>query len=91
MTKKYHQLTVKEALAALASTSSGLTPIEVNKRLTQFGSNTLNTQKNASLLEKFFNQFKNLMIIILLIAAVIALFAGDLSDAIIIFLVVILN
>lgn len=91
MAKKYHQLTVKEALAVLASTSSGLTPIEVNKRLTKFGSNTLNTQKNASLLEKFFNQFKNLMIIILLIAAIIALFAGDLSDAIIIFLVVILN
>ncbi|MFT9213789.1 cation-translocating P-type ATPase [Liquorilactobacillus ghanensis] len=91
MKKKYHQLSINETLKTLNATSAGLPATEVEKRLAQFGKNVLAAQKNASLIEKFFNQFKNLMIIILLVAAVIALFAGDLSDAIIIFLVVVLN
>ena len=51
----------------------------------------METKKHSTLLEKFVAQFKDLMIIILMIAALISMLAGEVSDSIIIFIVVFLN
>lgn len=51
----------------------GLTSNEVNSRLEQYGLNKLQEKKKKSTLVKFFEQFKDVMIIILLIAAAISL------------------
>ena len=91
MTRNYHQLSSDKVLSELKTTDLGLNNEEVKARLTKFGHNVLTEQKSTTLLQKFISQFKDLMIIILMIAAVIAFFAGDASDAVIIFLVVVLN
>ena len=91
MEKKYYQLSSKQVLTKLLTTDKGLSPTEAAKRLAKNGPNSLASHKQTSLLTKFFLQFKDLMIIILLVAATVALFAGEISDAVIIFLVIILN
>jgi len=70
---------------------TGLNEGEVTKRREEFGENALKKKKSQSLLIKFINQFKNFMVIILLIAALISGFLGELKDSIIIAIVVVLN
>ncbi len=91
METKFFNLTVAETLRKLHSSTNGLTNKEVLARLEKDGPNVLETKKHSTLLEKFVAQFKDLMIIILLIAALISMLAGEVSDSIIIFIVVFLN
>lgn len=91
MKTKYYQLTGDKALEELNSSLSGLTDSEVKQRQEKYGPNVLEAKKHTTLLQKFLAQFKDLMIVILMVAALVAMFAGEVSDALIIFLVVILN
>lgn len=82
----------KEAvLKELGSSETGLTGGQSEKNLAQYGKNELIKGEKASLPKLFFAQFKNLMIIILIAAAVISFLLGEGADAIIIFVVVVLN
>lgn len=91
MKTKFFNLTVAETLRKLHSSTNGLSSKEVLIRREKDGSNVLETKKHSTLLEKFVAQFKDLMIIILMIAALISMLAGEVSDSIIIFIVVFLN
>ena len=91
MALKYYQLDAAQVLAQLHTHKTGLSQTEAATRLQATGPNKLSDHKQTSLLTKFILQFKDLMIIILMIAAFVALLAGEGSDAIIIFLVIILN
>ena len=91
METKFFNLTVEETLRKLHSSTNGLGSKEVLTRREKDGSNVLETKKHSTLLEKFVAQFKDLMIIILMIAALISMLAGEVSDSIIIFIVVFLN
>ena len=91
MKTKYYQLTGEQALAELKSSANGLTETEVKARQEKYGPNVLESKKHTTLLQKFIAQFKDLMIVILMVAALVAMLAGEVSDALIIFLVVILN
>lgn len=91
MALKYYQLDAAQVLAQLHTKKTGLSQTEAATRLQATGPNKLSDHKQTSLLTKFILQFKDLMIIILMIAAFVALLAGEGSDAIIIFLVIILN
>ena len=91
MKTKFFNLTVAETLRKLHSSTDGLSSKEVLTRREKDGSNVLETKKHSTLLEKFVAQFKDLMIIILMIAALISMLAGEVSDSIIIFIVVFLN
>ncbi|GET05984.1 cation-transporting ATPase [Ligilactobacillus agilis] len=91
MALKYYQLDAAQVLAQLHTQKTGLSQTEAVTRLQATGPNKLSDHKQTSLLTKFILQFKDLMIIILMIAAFVALLAGEGSDAIIIFLVIILN
>ena len=71
--------------------SKGLSSSEANKRLEQNGANQLNEAKSTNLVQKFINQFKDLMIAILLAAAIVAAFTGEVVDAIFILAIVIIN
>ncbi len=75
----------------LKTDEHGLTQSDAQARLEQYGKNALNQQKSTSLLQKFAAQFKDFMIIVLLVAALVAAFSGEVVDAVIILLVVILN
>ncbi len=89
--KNPHLLSCDEALAALESRREGLTTAEAAERLSVHGHNQLAEGEKDTLLKRFMNQFKDLMIIILVVAALISGLLGEVSDTIIILLVVIVN
>jgi len=69
----------------------GLTSEEAAKRLEQYGENRLKGKPQKSLVAMFFAQMKDMLIYVLLAAAVITIAIGEYVDAVIILLVVILN
>ena len=83
-----------ETLDELQSSREGLSTAEAQKRLDDYGHNELEESQKRSLLAKFLDQFKDLMIIILLVAAALSVItegSEGLTDALIILAVVILN
>ncbi|SDO48137.1 Ca2+-transporting ATPase [Streptococcus equinus] len=83
-----------ETLDALNSSREGLSTAEAQKRLDEFGHNELDEGEKRGLFAKFIDQFKDLMIIILLVAAALSVITEGmhgLTDALIILAVVILN
>ncbi|MBM4345594.1 MAG: HAD-IC family P-type ATPase [Deltaproteobacteria bacterium] len=88
----WHALRAEEALFAIESDAEGgLTADEVARRLTRFGANALPEAKSRSSLSVFLGQFKSPLIYLLFAAAGIALALGHVSDAGVIFTVVLLN
>lgn len=73
------------------SPGQGLYAAEVGRRLRQWGENRLNEATPRPLWLKFVEQFKNFLVIVLLFAAVLAWAIGDLKDAAVILVVVVLN
>ncbi|MCO4661697.1 cation transporter/ATPase [Streptococcus infantarius subsp. infantarius] len=83
-----------ETLETLKSSRDGLSTAEAQKRLDEFGHNELDEGEKRGLFAKFIDQFKDLMIIILLVAAALSVITEGmhgLTDALIILAVVILN
>ncbi|MEK7544939.1 MAG: cation-transporting P-type ATPase [Patescibacteria group bacterium] len=69
----------------------GLTTLEATNRLQQFGKNALKTKKKKSLIIQFLEEFKDFMVIILIVAGVISFAAGDEKDGAVITGILILN
>ena len=67
----------------------GLAPEEALSRLGQYGPNELRQEEKASPLALFVNQFKNILIIILLIATLLSALVGEYVDAAIIFVIIV--
>ena len=70
---------------------TGLVSEEISRRQRQYGTNQLPTGAKISLLQVVLSQFKNIMVIVLILAAIISLFLGDVKDVIVILLIVIAN
>ncbi len=84
----------KTVLSGLESSKKGLTSTQAKQRLADYGYNELEEDEKRTILAKFIDQFKDLMIIILLVAAALSVITegmGGLTDAIIILVVVVLN
>ncbi|GIP67852.1 cation-transporting ATPase [Lactiplantibacillus pentosus] len=90
-TKPKYQQSLPAIYQELETDEHGLQQSAATQRLEQYGPHALNQQKTTSLLQKFIAQFKDFMIIVLLVAALIAAFTGEAVDAVIILLVVVLN
>jgi Ca2+-transporting ATPase len=86
--KNWHNLEIAEVLAALASKREGLSQMEAQRRLAQFGPNELTERKKISPWLIFLEQFKNFLIIILLVAVALSAVMGEVADAIVIFAIV---
>lgn len=71
--------------------TNGLSSEEVEKRKEKYGLNKLNSKKQKSLLKMFFEQLNDILIYILLAAAIISGILGEVSDAVIIAIVIIIN
>ncbi|GFH40413.1 cation-translocating P-type ATPase [Lactococcus insecticola] len=92
--EKFYTQSSDEVLSSLSTTKKGLTTSDAQARLEKYGKNELDAGEKKSLLAKFLEQFKDLMIIILIIAAILSVVTSggkDISDAIIIMAVVIIN
>jgi len=80
-----------EALSTLGASKDGLTSEEAARRLSTHGYNELGRQDRASALSLFLGQFKNVLIVILLIATVLSLIVGETVDALIIGIIVLFS
>ena len=88
---KWNKLSVDETLKATNSTINGLTSQEAQRRVLEYGKNELVEEKKAGPIKLFLGQFVDILILILIIAAVAAYFVGDTMDAIVILIVVLIN
>ena len=95
--KNWYNLSVEETEKELGTNCvSGLSNEQVQNSRAKYGFNELQAQKKKSLFVKFLEQFKDFMIIILIIAAIVSGVVGymqgeGITDSIIIFIVIIVN
>jgi Cation transport ATPase len=87
----WHALTVDEVYQQQHTHSSGLSESESTARLTKYGPNELPRPASRSLLARLWEQFNNLLIYVLLIAAMVSLLMGHWIDSALIAAVVIIN
>ena len=91
MGKPYFNRTPEETLRDLEASRTGLTSAQAAERLNRYGKNALAEGKRKSPLQVFLEQFKDLLVVILLIAALISAVSGNVESTIVIFAVLILN
>lgn len=87
----WHKLNIEETFKELGTNPQGLSTIAAEEKLRQTGPNELEEGKKKSIALMLLAQFKDVMILILLAAAIIAGIVGDLTDTIVILIIVLLN
>ncbi|MEW9082855.1 calcium-transporting P-type ATPase, PMR1-type [Caldanaerobacter subterraneus] len=90
--KKYWNMPIEEIKKELETDDVyGLTQEQVNERLLKHGKNILREKERKSIFSLFIEQFKDYMVLILIVASIISFFLGETTDASIILAIVILN
>jgi P-type Ca2+ transporter type 2C len=87
----WHKLSIQETFELLGTGKEGLSSNEADEKLLQFGPNELEEGKKKSIAGILLSQFKDVMILILLAAAIISGIIGDLTDTVVILIIVLLN
>jgi Ca2+-transporting ATPase len=87
----WYKQDIREVYSIAGSSSTGLTSTEVLKRRSEHGPNELQEKAKKPAWVLFISQFKDFMILVLMAAAAISGLIGDMTDAIIILVIVILN
>ena len=88
----WHNLSADQALHEQASDlAHGLSQTEAEKRLQQYGLNRLTEKPPRPVWHLLLSQFKSLLILVLIAAAILAASIGDLTDGIVIMVVVVIN
>ncbi|MGB3943060.1 MAG: cation-translocating P-type ATPase [Candidatus Manganitrophaceae bacterium] len=87
----WHQKSITQTVEELDSSSNGLSALEAKTRLEKYGVNLLKEKKRRSPFMMFLDQFKDVMILVLIAAAVISGIIGDATDTIAIVVIVVLN
>lgn len=91
LTKSFHALDVDKVLSTLEVSSQGLSSVEVEHRLSRYGSNALPFKRATRPWVRFLMQFHNPLIYVLLAAGGITFLLEDYADAGVIFAVVLVN
>ena len=81
----------KTILKEFKTTEKGLSDNEVKKRKESFGNNALKEKKRKGILKVFFNQFKDLLVGILIVAGIISIITDNVESTLVIFIVILLN
>jgi len=89
--QRWYSYTPAEALERLASTADGLSSTEAGQRLDEYGANRLPEKRRRSWLVMLLRQFTDVMIVVLLVAALISGFIGEVQDTVAILVIVLLN
>ncbi|MFC2022875.1 cation-translocating P-type ATPase [Chloroflexota bacterium] len=87
-TENWYNLETTEAVSSLGSSMGGLSSEEAAKRLAEFGPNELAEKGKISPFMLWLGQFKDFLIIILLVAVALSAVLGELTDSIVIFVIV---
>ncbi|MBI5641667.1 MAG: cation-translocating P-type ATPase [Nitrospirae bacterium] len=88
---RWHQKSTEEAVEALRSSAKGISHEEAQRRLLEYGLNELTEKKKKTPLMMFLDQFRDFMILVLIAAALISGFIGEVSDTIAIIVIIVLN
>lgn len=91
MADTFFNRSVEEVLREQESSSGGLSNAQAADRLKKYGPNALVEGKKKSVLQVFLEQFKDLLVVILIVAAIISMLSGQGESTIVIFAVLILN
>ncbi len=87
-----HYLESPDAVfTGVGGSKAGLSSSEAEKRLAENGKNKLAEGKKKSMISRIWDQIKDPMVLVLLAAAVISAFSGEIADTVIIMVVVVLN
>ena len=89
--EKFFSKTSNDVLKNFNVTKEGLTDKQVAQSIEQNGYNELTEKKKKSLLLVFLEQFKDLLVVILIIAGILSIITGNVESTIVIFAVIILN
>ncbi|MFT4005271.1 MAG: cation-translocating P-type ATPase [Lacrimispora sp.] len=89
--EEWFRLSEDEVLAHFQADRNGLDSVEILRRRQAYGPNTLKKAKRRSAFQVFLDQFKDLLVIILIIAAVISMISGDVESTAVIFAVLLMN
>ena len=87
----WHTLSIEEVLKETGSKPDGLDDAAVQQKTEEYGKNELISKKKISPLVIFLRQFLDVMILVLGVAAVISVFIGEVSDTIVIVVIIVLN
>ena len=88
---KYYTKKIEEALSELKTSLNGITFEEATNRLEKYGYNELSQKKPKTILQMFFEQMKDSMIIILLIASIVSFILGETAEGVVIIVIVFIN
>jgi Ca2+-transporting ATPase len=91
MPKHFYQLSIEETLKELKTEEDGLTEPEAKSRREIYGVNEIREKKKVSWFRRFLNQFKNFLVIILILATIVSAALGEILDALVILIIVVLN
>jgi Ca2+-transporting ATPase len=89
--EKYYRLPLQKVLESVESSQKGLTQQQAQQRLHKYGKNVLQESKKKNTFVIFLEQFKDFLVIILIVAGLLSLFLADAESAIVIFVVITLN
>lgn len=89
--KNLYQMPSEEVLKQYGTSKDGLSDERAKEKLEKDGENALAEGKKKSAFSVFISQFADLLVIILIIAAIISIFSGNLEGTVVIFAVIILN
>ncbi len=89
--ERYQQTPQQVAESLNSNPETGLEKAEIQKRLTQYGPNELVERGKKSPWTIFFNQFKEVMVIVLIVAALVSAFLGEFTEVVVILAIVVLN
>ncbi len=91
MNSHWYQMSRDELFTKLKTDENGLTHKEANKRLEKYGKNELPKKKKDSILKIFFDEFKNPILILLLVAVIASLIGNEPIEALAIILIVLID
>lgn len=89
--EKYFNQISNQVLQSFNVTKDGLNDEQVQINLNNYGRNTLTEKKKETVLQVFLNQFKDLLVFILIIAGIISMVSGNIESTLVIFVVIVAN
>lgn len=88
---EYYNKATEEIIKELKSNKEGLSKEEIKKRLEKYGKNTLPHKKKESVFSIFISEFKDPMVLLLLVAIIASLLSGETVDALAIVFIVLVD
>ncbi len=89
--KKYYQMTAEEVFSDLGTSAKGLSTEDAEKKLAESGPNELNADISMPKWLIFLSQFRDLLVIVLMVAAAISFVIGSYRDGVVMVVIVMIN